>query len=95
MNALNEEIAKPESRLGPEYKLGGAIFAKFAKYAGKEDPFGRLWSNHIANILREYLRGRSDRDKMLETLKDKFNTAVGKGSGGESAKPMESASPQP
>ena len=77
MDAVNEEIGR-DPRLGREYKLGGAIFAKFTKYAGKNDPFGKLWTNHIENILREYLRTHADRVTMLGTLENKFNEAVGK-----------------
>ena len=78
MEALNGKIATPELRLGKEYQLGGAIFAKFEKYADQADPFGKLWSNHIENILREYLRGRPDRENALDDLEGVYNEAVGR-----------------
>ena len=88
MKALNEMIAPPKDgsatsnqnnndlKLGFEYQLGGAIFAKFEKYVGEETPFKKLWNNHIENILREYLRGRSNRDQCLERLKEAYNKAL-------------------
>ena len=79
MRALNREIGGEEGaaldlRLGPEYQLGGAIFAKFEKCNGD---FNALWTNHIRIILNEYLRGRKDREDLLEKLKDTFDRAVG------------------
>ncbi len=94
MRNLNIEIGGVEKggvkpsldlRLGTAYQLGGAIFAKFAKYEGADDPFGKLWSNHIDNILQEYLRGRSDSNASLEALRKKFNEAVGKTNGDKTA----------
>ena len=68
-------------RLGSEYQLGGAIFAKFEKYQGEgDDAFRKLWHNHIENILKEYLRGRSDRDGrggVMDKLKQAYKKAVG------------------
>ncbi len=75
MNALNFEIAgeevagqkpKLDLRLGSEYKLGGAIFARFEKCNGD---FERLWKNHIEIILNEYLRGRRERNQLVGKLK--------------------------
>lgn len=67
MNAVNELIRSDEFRLGCEYQLGGAIFAKFT------GDYDELWHNHIANILNEYLRGRRDRDDRLKELKDAYD----------------------
>ena len=94
MDAVNKLIAPNEKsddgtkdlRLGPEYQLGGAIFAKLEKYVDKDDSgkpkradekgYKELWDNHIENILREYLRGRSNRDDELTTLKDAYRNAL-------------------
>ena len=82
MMNLNFEIAgedvdgkKPELdlRLGSEYQLGGAIFAKFEKCDGD---FEHLWRNHIEIILDEYLRGRRDRKERVGKLKEIFDVAV-------------------
>lgn len=54
--------------LGPEYELGGAIFAKYD--GGSIESY---WKNHIAVILAEYLRGNRDKEKILEALKGVFN----------------------
>ena len=76
MDALNLKIADPDFRLGTEYQLGGAIFAKYAKYNG-QDAFEKLWKNHIEIILREYLRGRGTRGKEnLKELKDIYDSKV-------------------
>ena len=73
-------------RLGSEYQLGGAIFAKLEKYvkgASEEEPqkadkgaFDKLWENHIENILSEYLRGQSNRTELLGGLKKVFDGAI-------------------
>ena len=104
MKALNEMIAPPDDnkkegddqkrannpdlRLGSEYQLGGAIFAKLEKYVGRDaegnpekatdTAFTSLWNNHIKNILSEYLRGR--RDRVLDKLESAYNKAVSVGS---------------
>ena len=70
---------KTDFRLGAEYQLGGAIFAKFEKYSGDVDPFGKLWENHIANILSEYLRGRRDRGEQMDVLRKAYDNAIEKG----------------
>lgn len=63
--------------LGSAFELGGAIFAKYEKYNGKDDAYKRLWDNHIKNILSEYLRGRPGRDeKLLPALRKIFDAAV-------------------
>ncbi len=84
-------------RLGSAYQLGGAIFAKLEKYVGKNDngeiqgaapeAFDKLWNNHIKNILSEYLRGRRDRDDLIDTtLKGAYDSAW-KGPTGDGPQP--------
>lgn len=77
MRQINEMIADPNTRLGKEYQLGGAIFAKYVKYQGEDDSFDSLWNNHIAVILNEYFRGRRDKESKLEALKNIYDGAVG------------------
>ena len=72
MNAVNELIRSDDFRLGCEYQLGGAIFAKFGKCGGD---FERLWKDHIEIILNEYLRGRRDRKELVDKLKAVFDGA--------------------
>ena len=61
--------------LGDEYALGGAYFVHFAKYQALPDSWSKLWNNHIAVILNEYLRGHRDRHAVLTGLKNVFETA--------------------
>ena len=73
-------------RLGSEYQLGGAIFAKLEKYVKRDSTrspqkadevaFDKLWNNHIENILLEYLRGQSNRTELVKGLKQVFDDAV-------------------
>ena len=77
MRNINDKIAKDQNlRLGTEYQLGGAIFAKYMKYVDDPDAFGRLWDNHINTILNEYLRGRRDKENKLRELKRVYDDAV-------------------
>lgn len=76
MHNINEKIADQNLRLGTEYKLGGAIFAKYMKYVDCPDAFERLWENHIYTILNEYLRGRRDKKEKLDGLKVVYDKAV-------------------
>ena len=48
MDAVNAMIRSDAMRLGAEYQLGGAFFAKFGKCNGD---YGKLWGCHINNIL--------------------------------------------
>jgi 5-methylcytosine-specific restriction endonuclease McrBC GTP-binding regulatory subunit McrB len=61
--------------LGDEYALGGAYFVHFAKYQTQSDSWNKVWSNHIAVILNEYLRGHRDRHAILKSLKNIFESA--------------------
>lgn len=83
MEAVNSIIRSAEMRLGDQYQLGGAIFAKLEKYVGnkkgtpkraKPEAFDHLWENHIKIILLEYLRGRSD--SSLSDLRKAFDAAT-------------------
>jgi 5-methylcytosine-specific restriction endonuclease McrBC GTP-binding regulatory subunit McrB len=77
MRQINGKIEDRDFRLGKEYQLGGAIFAKYLKYQAEDNPFDSLWNNHIAVILNEYLRGRRDKESKLEELKNVYDNAVG------------------
>lgn len=59
--------------LGPEYELGGAIFANAAKYGGSADIPRKLWNNHIKVILSEYLRGNREAMAILKVLEGIYN----------------------
>lgn len=71
MKAVNDKLG--ELKFGEEYKLGGAYFKKLEKYKDNpEEMWEALWNNHIAVILREYLRGRRDASNELKTLKEAY-----------------------
>ena len=78
MDAVNGLITK---KLGSEYQLGGAYFAKAVKTKAYK-PDGttdtqklkdELWKNFIRVILTEYLRGRKDKESELKELEEAFN----------------------
>lgn len=76
MRALNKEIGNEagstlDLRLGKEYQLGGALFAKFEKL---QQNYYSLWNNVIKIILNEYLRGRNNRKELLQDLEKIFNS---------------------
>ena len=76
MSALNREIGNEgelDLRLGKEYQLGGALFAKFEKLKS----YDSLWNNVIKIILNEYLRGRNNREKLLQDLEEIFRRSQG------------------
>lgn len=78
MSALNREIGNEagstlDLRLGKEYQLGGALFAKFEKLG----TYDSLWNNVIKIILNEYLRGRNNREKLLQDLEEIFKLSQG------------------
>ena len=74
---LTIDMQQISLHLGDEYQLGGAYFLNFAKYQNEENPWEKLWDNHIAIILNEYLRGRKDRQTIISTLKDKCFAILG------------------
>lgn len=78
MRALNREIGNEDDstldlRLGKEYQLGGALFAKFEKL----NNYDSLWNNVIKIILNEYLRGRNNREELLQDLEEIFRHPQG------------------
>lgn len=76
MRALNREIGNKgelDLRLGKEYQLGGALFAKYEKL----NDYDSLWNNVIKIILNEYLRGRNNREELLQDLEEIFKLSQG------------------
>lgn len=69
MNNLNKEILDEKYHLGQAYQIGGAYFLKFAKYytgdGNEAEAFNKLWENHIAGVVKEYLRGIDDKKETL------------------------------
>ena len=65
MAALNDEIAKTEG-LGYAYQIGPAYFKKLEKNG---NDFDKLWTMNIEPLLKEYLRGFRDAEKLLNGFK--------------------------
>ena len=65
MAALNAEIAKTEG-LGGAYQIGPAYFKKLENNG---NDFDKLWTMNIEPLLKEYLRGFRDVEKLLNGFK--------------------------
>ena len=65
MEALNAEIVKTEG-LGGAYQIGPAYFKKLGKNG---NDFDKLWTMNIEPLLKEYLRGFRDAEKLLNGFK--------------------------
>ena len=68
MEALNAEIAKNEG-LGGAYQIGPAYFKKLEKNG---NDFDKLWTMNIEPLLKEYLRGFRDAEKLLNGFKEAY-----------------------
>lgn len=68
MEALNAEIAKTEG-LGGAYQIGPAYFKKLGKNG---NDFDKLWTMNIEPLLKEYLRGFRDAEKLLNNFKEVY-----------------------
>lgn len=62
---LNNKISEIEG-LDSSYHIGASYFLKLKDYQGD---FGKLWDYHLEGLLREYMRGMSDVETKLESLK--------------------------
>lgn len=68
MAVLNAEIAKTEG-LGGAYQIGPAYFKKLEKNG---NDFDKLWTMNIEPLLKEYLRGFRDAEKLLNGFKEAY-----------------------
>ena len=68
MANLNAEIAKTEG-LGDAYQIGPAYFKKLEKNG---NDFHKLWTMNIKPLLKEYLRGFRDAEKLLNGFKEAY-----------------------
>ncbi len=62
---LNNAISGIEG-LSSAYHIGASYFLKIKDYQGD---FGKLWHYHLEGLLREYMRGMSDVETKLKSLK--------------------------
>ncbi len=80
MDELNKLIEETKG-LGKEYHLGGTIFAKIVQYdvmLPDKDRYELLWRNHIANTLKDYLRGNPKASVVFNSLKETYDKCVAK-----------------
>ena len=68
MNAVNE-IIKRENSLGEHYQIGPSYFLKLKGYQGD---FAQLWDNHIAILIKEYLRGTPNSETIFQSIKTAY-----------------------
>ncbi len=80
MDRLNGIIGGNKIKgLGKDYCLGGAIFAKIEQYNeghSDDEKYELLWRNHIANTIRDYLRGNPKADALYDELKSEYDKAL-------------------
>ncbi len=82
MNALNEAIAKIED-LNENYQIGAAYFLKLED---KDIGFEQLWSDYLEPLLKEYVRGLPEENKIMKKFEDAYNmTNVTEGNADDSA----------
>ncbi len=76
MKSLNEEIGKKDNEYGlsSAYHIGPAYFLKLKMYKDEGNgAWNSLWNNHIKGLLREYLRGKEDIDKLMADLRKAYD----------------------
>jgi 5-methylcytosine-specific restriction endonuclease McrBC GTP-binding regulatory subunit McrB len=76
MIRLNKEIWDEEKKTGisglnSSYHIGGAYFLKLKNHGGD---FNQLWKCHLEPLLKEYLRGTGNEDKIAVLEKAFFKT---------------------
>ena len=74
MNALNKAILD-EAHLSRDYQIGASYFMKLQDLQddGTEDKFDLLWKYHLEGLLKEYLRGEPNAEKVIDKLKDAYD----------------------
>lgn len=76
MDSLNDAISKSEE-FSDAYHIGAAYFKHFEDYADQDNPFDKLWNNHIKGVLFEYLRGRPNAKEILKKWENAYNLVGG------------------
>ncbi len=78
---LNNAIKSKEGGiegLSAAYHIGPAYFMKLEKYKDEgKGAWNSLWKNHIEGVLREYLRGNEDIDKLMADLRNAYDNEKG------------------
>ena len=69
MNAVNAVISNMKNGLGPAYQIGPSYFRELLTYKDQSDGgFCSLWSNHLEPLIREYLRGFPNADRLVDQI---------------------------
>ncbi|MBQ9221540.1 AAA family ATPase [Succinivibrio sp.] len=69
---LNNKIIE-FSGLGADYQIGAAYFKNIVKDDNGQLNFDELWNYRLKPLLKEYLRGRKEREKWLEVFKAAYD----------------------
>ncbi|MCF8308928.1 MAG: AAA family ATPase [Bacteroidales bacterium] len=73
--ALNKAISDYDnSTLGKDYQIGPAYFHNLLSYIEDDYPFEKLWQYHLKILLEEYLRGLPNKDDILKSLKEAYDS---------------------
>lgn len=83
MDALNEAIENVEW-LNRSYELGAAYFANLDLYRSNsgrypKEAYESLWNNHLAPILKEYLRGKDTNDEIFKSFRNAYKAGLTEG----------------
>lgn len=66
MQRLNEAIARTDD-LNENYQIGASYFLKL-----KDLSFDKLWSDYLEPLLKEYVRGMHDEDKLMNQFAEAY-----------------------
>lgn len=73
MNSMNEAISSPKNGLGTAYQIGPSYFRELATYKNETDGgFVSLWHNHLEPLVREYLRGMPNADRIVDNIRQHY-----------------------
>lgn len=72
MNALNKEIRETLG-LGEDYCIGASYFLKVKDLPA--DKWENLWERHFKGLLKEYVRGLEEEQKLLIKFKEAYDNA--------------------
>ncbi len=67
MGRLNEAIAKTDE-LGENYQIGASYFLKLKTVTPE-----KLWTDYLAPLLQDYVRGMHDEKKIMERFENAYN----------------------
>jgi len=75
-SSLNGKIEKTDG-LNRSYQIGPAYFRKLRNYVNSDGvDWDAFWNHHLETLIREYVRGMPDADKITIDLKDAYYLKV-------------------